>query len=118
MNWRRRSTRDCPTTTEVSKPAGGKPYYHIPAFTRHDDRLFIRYIPQFVLASQRHDTTPRLTETQLAAMKAYSALVDDPDHWVPDALRAGRHAVREQLSRAAMVAENTSMTPRAVGCAG
>ncbi|MGB1631046.1 MAG: TauD/TfdA family dioxygenase [Acidimicrobiales bacterium] len=64
------------------QPDGGKPYYHIPAFTRHGDRLFIRYIPQFVLASQRHDTTPRLTEMQLAAMKAYSALVDDPEHWV------------------------------------
>jgi len=71
------------------QPAGGKPYYHIPASTRHDDRLFIRYIPQFVLASQRHDTTPRLTETQLAAMKAYSALVDDPDHWVQMRFESG-----------------------------
>ena len=60
----------------------GKPYYHVPAFSRHDDRLFVRYIPQYILASQRHEDAPRLTDTQRAAMKAYSALVDDPDHWV------------------------------------
>ncbi len=64
------------------QPEGGKPYYHSPAFTRHGDRLFIRYIPQFVLASQRHETTPRLTDMQKTAMKAYSSLVDDPEHWV------------------------------------
>jgi hypothetical protein len=61
---------------------GDKPYYQIPAFSRKGDRLFVRYIPQFVLASQRHDSAPRLTEQQRAAMKAYSALVEDPDHRV------------------------------------
>ncbi|MEM9513870.1 MAG: TauD/TfdA family dioxygenase [Actinomycetota bacterium] len=62
--------------------AGDKPYYHVPAFSRHGDRLFIRYIPQYILASQRHDDAPRLTDAQRSAMKAYSALVDDPEHWV------------------------------------
>lgn len=61
---------------------GGDPFYRIPAFSRHGERLFIRYIPQFILASQRHDAAPRLTERQRSAMKAYSALVDDPAHWV------------------------------------
>ena len=61
---------------------GGKAWYHVPAFSRHGERLFVRYIPQYILASQRHDDAPRLTEIQRAAMKAYSALVDDPDHWV------------------------------------
>ncbi len=62
--------------------AGDKPYYHVPAFSRKGDRLFVRYIPQFVLASQRHEAAPRLTEQQRAAMKAYTALVEDPDHRV------------------------------------
>lgn len=61
---------------------GGKPYYHVPAFSRKGGRLFIRYIPQFVLASQRHEAAPRLTEQQLEAMKAYTALVEDPEHRV------------------------------------
>ena len=67
----------------------GKPYYHVPAFSRHGGRLFVRYIPQFILASQRHEEAPRLTETQRAAMRAYSALVDDPDHWVEMTFEAG-----------------------------
>ncbi len=61
---------------------GGKAWYHVPAFSRQGGRLFVRYIPQYILASQRHEDAPRLSDTQRAAMKAYSALVDDPDHWV------------------------------------
>ena len=67
----------------------GKPYYHVPAFSRQGGRLFVRYIPQFILASQRHESAPRLTATQKAAIKAYSALVDDPDHWVEMTFEAG-----------------------------
>ncbi|MGB1682214.1 MAG: TauD/TfdA family dioxygenase, partial [Acidimicrobiales bacterium] len=69
--------------------ADGKPYYRVPAFSRQGGRLFVRYIPQFILASQRHESAPRLTATQKAAMKAYSALVDDPDHWVEMTFEAG-----------------------------
>ena len=61
----------------------------MPAFSRQGGRLFVRYIPQFILASQRHESAPRLTATQKAAMKAYSALVDDPDHWVEMTFEAG-----------------------------
>ncbi|MEM9202500.1 MAG: TauD/TfdA family dioxygenase [Actinomycetota bacterium] len=68
---------------------GGKAFYHVPAFSRHADRLFVRYIPQFILASQRHPDAPRLTEQQRTAMKTYSALVDDPDHWVEMRFSAG-----------------------------
>ena len=68
---------------------GDKPYYHIPAFSRKGDRLFIRYIPQFVIASQRHESAPRLTDEQRRAMKAYTALVEDPDHRVEMRFEAG-----------------------------
>lgn len=61
---------------------GGRPYYTIPAFTRHGDRLFIRYIPPFITASQRHEGAPRLTDRQVAAMAAYDELVADPAHQV------------------------------------
>ena len=34
---------------------GGAPFYFVPTFTRHGDRLFIRYIRPFIEASQRHE---------------------------------------------------------------
>jgi alpha-ketoglutarate-dependent taurine dioxygenase len=73
--------------------AGGRPFYSVPAFTRHrgptGDRLFVRYIRPFIQASQRHPDAPRLTELQVEAMDAYDALIDDPDNRVEMALQAG-----------------------------
>jgi alpha-ketoglutarate-dependent taurine dioxygenase len=72
---------------------GARPYYSVPVFTRHTgptgDRLFVRYIRPFIQASQRHADAPRLTDTQLEAMDAYDALIDDPDNRVEMALRPG-----------------------------
>lgn len=58
---------------------GGRPFYAVPVFTRHNDRLFVRYIRPYIQASQRHDEAPRLTEQQVAAMDALDAIVADPD---------------------------------------
>jgi alpha-ketoglutarate-dependent taurine dioxygenase len=68
---------------------GSRPYYGIPAFTNHRDRLFVRYIRPFVESSQRHPGAPRLTEAQVAAMDAYDELVNDPDNRVEMLLRPG-----------------------------
>jgi len=46
---------------------GGAPFYSVPTFTRHGDRLFIRYIRPFIEASQRHDDAPRITERHFGA---------------------------------------------------
>ena len=40
---------------------GSKPFYFVPVFTEWDDRLFVRLIPPYILASQRHAEAPRLT---------------------------------------------------------
>lgn len=61
---------------------GAKPYYSVPVFTRHGDRLFIRYIRPYIQASQRHEEAPRLTPLQLEAMDALDAIVADPSHQV------------------------------------
>ena len=58
---------------------GQRAWYSVPAFTEHGDRLFVRYIPGFIKASQRHADAPRLTETQRAAMDALDALIADED---------------------------------------
>ncbi len=61
---------------------GGRGFYFVPAFTRHGDRLFVRYIRPYIQASQRHDDAPRLTDQQLEAMDAYDAFVKNPDFHV------------------------------------
>jgi hypothetical protein len=49
--------------------APGKPgWYLMPIFTRHGDRIFIRLIRPYVLASQRHADAPRLTKKAIEAL--------------------------------------------------
>lgn len=63
--------------------APGKPgWYLMPIFTRHAERLFIRLIRPYVLASQRHADAPRLTP------KAIEALA-----WMQDQAEGGAYSV-------------------------
>ena len=59
-----------------------QPFYFVPAFTRHGDRLFVRYIRPYIMSSQRHPESPRLSEVQLHAMDAFDALINDPQYQV------------------------------------
>ncbi|HEV7383649.1 MAG TPA: TauD/TfdA family dioxygenase [Phenylobacterium sp.] len=69
-----------------SEQAPGKPgWYLMPVFTRHGERLFIRLIRPYILASQRHADAPRLTGKAIEALTwmqnqaeggAYSAVMD------------------------------------------
>ena len=68
---------------------GARPFYGVPAFTRHGDRLFVRYIRAFIEASQRHDSAPRLSTLQREAMDAYDALIYDAANRVEMLLRPG-----------------------------
>ena len=60
------------------QPPGGKPYYLFPVFTDFDDRLFVRFIPAYIRASQRHDEAPRVSAKALEALDAVSAMARDP----------------------------------------
>jgi len=68
---------------------GGTPFYHVPVFSQHGDRLFVRYIRPYIEASQRHDDAPRLTEQQRAAMDAYDAFIYDADNRVEMTFEVG-----------------------------
>ena len=57
---------------------GAKPFYTFPVFTEHRDRFFIRFIPAYIRASQRHAEAPRLTPLALEALDAVSAMARDP----------------------------------------
>jgi hypothetical protein len=49
--------------------APGRPgWYSLPVFTRHGDRLFVRLIRPYILASQRHADAPRLTDLAREAL--------------------------------------------------
>jgi hypothetical protein len=68
-----------PYDTRGEQAEGASAFYSVPGFTEHAGRLFVRYIPQYILASQRHADAPRLSETARAAITKMSALANDPD---------------------------------------
>ena len=73
---------DLPYDFRAEERAGGTPFYHMPVFSEHGNRLFVRYIRPYIEASQRHDDAPRLTDGQRAAMNAYDVFVHDADNRV------------------------------------
>jgi hypothetical protein len=58
--------------------AGGRPFYMFPVFSEHADRLFVRFIPAYVRASQRHAEAPRLSAKASEALDVVSAMARDP----------------------------------------
>jgi hypothetical protein len=63
-------------------PPGGAPYYSLPVFTEWDGRLFVRCIPPYILASQRHPEAPRLSDLQREALALIVRMADDPTNHV------------------------------------
>jgi len=68
---------------------GGKPYYLIPVFTQWGGRLFVRCIPPYIRASQRHGEAPRLTTLASQALDRVVELANDPANHIAMALEAG-----------------------------
>jgi hypothetical protein len=68
---------------------GGRSFYELPVFTAWDDRLFIRCIPPYIWASQRHPDAPRLSDLQREALTEVVRRADEPDHHVLMELRPG-----------------------------
>jgi hypothetical protein len=70
---------ELPYDARGEQAKGTKAFYAIPGFTEHAGRLFVRFIPQYVLASQRHSDAPRLSATTRQAIATMSELANDPD---------------------------------------
>jgi hypothetical protein len=68
---------------------GAAAFYALPVFTEWNGRLFVRAIPPYILASQRHADAPRLTPLQLEALTTLVRMADDPDNHVTMELRPG-----------------------------
>lgn len=71
------------------QPEDGPAFYSLPVYTEWDDRLFVRCIPPYIWASQRHDDAPRLTDVQREALRTVEAMADDPDNHVKMELAPG-----------------------------
>jgi hypothetical protein len=70
---------EMPYDTRGEQAEGARAFYTVPAFTEHAERLFVRFIPQYILASQRHHDAPRLSDTARRAIARVSELANDPD---------------------------------------
>ena len=68
---------------------GGQPFYMIPVFTEWSGRLFVRCIPPYIVASQRHEDAPRLSDTAKQALKRLVELTEDSAYHVHMELRPG-----------------------------
>ncbi len=71
------------------QPPGGPPYYTFPVFSEHEGRLFVRFIPKYVYASQRHAKAPRLSALAREALATVTAMANDPQFNVYMDLRPG-----------------------------
>ncbi|MET0387237.1 MAG: TauD/TfdA family dioxygenase [Polyangiales bacterium] len=61
---------------------GGRAWYTMPVFTRWNERLFVRLITYYIMASQRHPDAPRLTERAQTALR-----------WMRHEAQSGRYSV-------------------------
>ncbi|MFT6392868.1 MAG: hypothetical protein ACJA14_002397 [Ilumatobacter sp.] len=78
-----------PYDAREEQAEGESPYYSMKTFTAWGDRLFVRCIPPYIWASQRHADAPRLTELQTEALKAVETIAADPENHVLMELRPG-----------------------------
>jgi len=68
---------------------GSRGWYQVPVFTEHQNRLYVRCIPPYIWASQRHTDAPRLTDAAIAALKRVETLAADPANHITMALEPG-----------------------------
>ncbi len=89
-----------PYDARGEQPDGARAFYSVPAFTEHAGRLFVRFIPQYILASQRHPDAPRLSPTAREAIADGLRPGQRPGLQRLHGPAAGRDAVHQQLPRA------------------
>ena len=60
-----------------AEPEGARRWYEMPVFTNWKGRLFIRYIRPYILASQRFEDAPRISDLAEQAMKRVDEMTQD-----------------------------------------
>lgn len=78
-----------PNDFRGEQPPGQPGWYTVPVFTEWEGRLFVRCIPPYILASQRHADAPRLTSAAQQGLARLVELANDPENHVSMELRPG-----------------------------
>ncbi|HIF94113.1 MAG: TauD/TfdA family dioxygenase [Myxococcales bacterium] len=60
-----------------AEPEGARRWYEMPVFTSWNGRLFIRYIRPYILASQRLEDAPRISDRAEEAMRRMDEMTQD-----------------------------------------
>lgn len=68
---------------------GGRPFYEIPIFGLHRDRLHARYGNNYIHSAQRHPEVPRLTDAQLEAIALFNQLATSDEFRLDMEFRQG-----------------------------
>jgi hypothetical protein len=63
-----------------AEPKGAKRWYELPVFTNWNGRLFVRYIRPYIVASQRFDDAPRISEQSERAMQRVDEMTQDKNY--------------------------------------
>lgn len=78
-----------PNDRRGEEQPGEPPWSGIPVFSRTGGHFAARYVRRFITGSQRHETPPRLTVRQLAAMDALDDILNRPGVALDMELRTG-----------------------------
>lgn len=81
--------RPFPYDLRGEQPPGARGWYEMPICTRHEGRLFVRYIRPYIEAARRHADAPVLSAGARAAMDRVDELCADPRFHVSMALEPG-----------------------------
>lgn len=81
--------RPYPNDRRGEEQPGEPPWSGIPVFSRADGSFAARYVRRFIAGSQRHESAPRLTERQTAAMDALDEILQRPGVSLDMKLRTG-----------------------------
>ncbi len=63
-----------------AEPEGAKRWYELPVFTNWNERLFVRYIRPYIIASQRFEDAPHIGEEAERAMRRVDEMTRDESY--------------------------------------
>ncbi len=63
-----------------AEPEGAKRWYELPVFTNWNERLFVRYIRPYIIASQRFEDAPHIGEDAERAMRRVDEMTRDESY--------------------------------------
>ncbi|MCW1384416.1 TauD/TfdA family dioxygenase [Novosphingobium sp. KCTC 2891] len=80
---------DLPWDFRGEEAPGTQPWYMRPVFTAHAGRLFCRYVPHYIMTSQRHEGAPRLSPLVVEALDTVMEMANRPEFHVAMELAPG-----------------------------